>query len=131
MPYSKNVFINCPFDRDYYPLLKSLIFTILYLDFVPRIAQTQSSGKSRIEQIMEHIEQSMYGIHDLSRSRALKKGEFPRFNMPYELGLDIGCYRYGGAKYKNKRRLKSGMLITSFTSTYLPSSVPKVIKTKV
>jgi hypothetical protein len=54
---------------------------------------------------MDHIEQSRFGIHDLSRSRALKKNEFPRFNMPYELGLDIGCNRYGGAKHRNKRIL--------------------------
>jgi hypothetical protein len=103
MPYSKNVFINCPFDPNYYPLLKSLVFTVLYLDFSPRISQTKSSAKSRIDQIMEHVEASMYGIHDLSRSRAMKKGEFPRFNMPYELGLDIGCSRYGGAKHKDKK----------------------------
>jgi len=103
MPYNKNVFINCPFDSKYYPLLKSLVFTILYLDFVPLTSQTRSSGKSRIEQIMELIDESMYGIHDLSRSRPLKRGEFPRFNMPYELGLDIGCHRYGKAKHKEKK----------------------------
>lgn len=83
--------------------MKSLVFTILYLDLTPRISQTRSSSRSRIEQIMEHIEESMYGIHDLSRSKALKDGELPRFNMPYELGLDIGCVRYGGARHRNKK----------------------------
>lgn len=105
MPYNKNVFINCPFDKDYAPLLKSLVFTLTYLDFKPRISQTKSSSVSRIEQIMAHIRESMYGIHDLSRSRALKKGEFPRFNMPYELGLDIGCSKYGSSKHKRKKIL--------------------------
>jgi hypothetical protein len=103
MPYHKNVFINCPFDNDYYPLLNSLIFTVLYLDFVPRLSQTRSSSRSRVEQIMEHIDHSMYGIHDLSRSKALKDGDLPRFNMPYELGLDVGCHRYGGRKHQRKK----------------------------
>lgn len=103
MPYDRNVFINCPFDDDYFPLLKSLVFTVLYLDFTPLVSQTKSSGKNRIEQIMEHIDQAIYGIHDLSRSRALKSGEFPRFNMPYELGLDIGCARYGNRRHRTKK----------------------------
>jgi molybdopterin converting factor small subunit len=32
-------------------------------------------------------------------------GELPRFNMPYELGLDIGALEYGGRKLKTKRIL--------------------------
>jgi hypothetical protein len=31
--------------------------------------------------------------------------ELPRFNMPYELGLDIGCWEYGSRRYKDKRTL--------------------------
>lgn len=103
MPYHKNVFINCPFDADYHPFLKSLIFTVLYLDFVPRLSQTRSSARNRVEQIMELIDQSMYGIHDLSRCKSLKDGDFPRFNMPYELGLDVGSHRYGGQRHQRKR----------------------------
>ncbi len=32
----KNVFINCPFDPEYYPLLRPLLFTIVYLGFNPK-----------------------------------------------------------------------------------------------
>ena len=32
-------------------------------------------------------------------------GELPRFNMPYELGLDIGALEYGSRKLKTKRIL--------------------------
>ncbi len=35
----------------------------------------------------------------------MKDGEYPQFNMPYELGLDIGCKEYGGKKYAAKKCL--------------------------
>ena len=38
MAFAKNVFVNCPFDRDFYPLLRPLLFTIIYLGLKPRIA---------------------------------------------------------------------------------------------
>ena len=28
--YESNVFINCPFDKEYYALLRPLLFTIIY-----------------------------------------------------------------------------------------------------
>jgi len=91
MPFETNVFINCPFDNEYKPLLKALVFTILYLDLKPILSETLSSGNIRVNQIKGHIRNSKYGIHDLSRSRPMSLGEFPRFNMPYELGLDVGA----------------------------------------
>jgi hypothetical protein len=105
MPFNTNVFINCPFDADYRPLLKALIFTLLYLELEPRLSQTISSSTVRVNQIKQHIKNSKYSIHDLSRSKPLKKNELPRFNMPYELGLDIGCGEYGGKKFAGKRAL--------------------------
>ncbi|MEO8961079.1 MAG: hypothetical protein ABI325_04305 [Ginsengibacter sp.] len=35
----------------------------------------------------------------------MKKDELPRFNMPYELGLDLGACEYGGKRLKTKRTL--------------------------
>jgi hypothetical protein len=32
-------------------------------------------------------------------------GEHYRLNMPFELGLDLGCRRFGGAPYSEKRTL--------------------------
>ena len=32
-------------------------------------------------------------------------GDLPRFNMPYELGLDIGSIEYGSRKLKSKKIL--------------------------
>lgn len=105
MAFDKNVFINCPFDSEYSVLLRPLLFTIIYFDLEPLLSQTQSSSNIRINQIKRHIRDSKFGIHDLSRSKALKKNELPRFNMPYELGLDIGCVEYGGKKFKEKKIL--------------------------
>lgn len=105
MPFESNVFINCPFDKDYTPLLRTLTFVLLYLELEPNLSQTLSSSTIRINQIKQHIKNCKYSIHDLSRSKALKKGELPRFNMPYELGLDIGASEYGGKKLQAKKAL--------------------------
>ena len=105
MPFEKNVFINCPFDDDYVKLLRPLLFTVIYLEFEPKISQTVSSANIRINQIKKNIQESKFGIHDLSRCRPLKQNELPRFNMPYELGLDIGCSEYGNKRHKQKKIL--------------------------
>lgn len=105
MPFETNVFINCPFDPDYTTLLRPLTFTLQYLNFTPLLSQTLSSGNIRVNQIKEYIRNCKYSIHDLSRSRPLKKADLPRFNMPYELGLDLGACEYGGPKLKTKRTL--------------------------
>jgi len=35
----------------------------------------------------------------------MRKNELPRFNMPYALGLDIGCAEFGIKKFKEKKIL--------------------------
>ena len=95
MSYDTNVFINCPFDDDYMPLLKPMLFTIKKLGFKPRISLERSdSAEVRLEKIKELIENSKFGIHDLSRARARIIGEYFRLNMPFELGIDLGCRIY-------------------------------------
>ncbi len=92
MPFDRNVFINCPFDEEYLPLLRPLLFTILYLALNPRIAlESLDSGRPRIDKIVELIQESQYAIHDLSRLQAREAGEYFRLNMPFELGIDVGC----------------------------------------
>ena len=105
MPFQINVFINCPFDNDYQLLLRPLLFTVLYLGYKPKISQTQSSSDIRVNQIKSYIKDSKFGIHDLSRCKPLKEGDLPRFNMPYELGLDVGCLEFGSRKLKTKKIL--------------------------
>ena len=88
--FDTNVFINCPFDEEYKTFLHPMLFTIVYLGLHPQIAQTTDSGNTRMERIIELIKKSKYSIHDLSRSVSTAAGEVARFNMPFELGLDIG-----------------------------------------
>nr|MCU0882759.1 hypothetical protein [Hyphomonadaceae bacterium] len=89
--FERSVFINCPFDEAYAPLLGAMAFCVTELGYFPRFApENANNAANRLERIIDLIRTSRFGIHDLSRSRALKKGEYARFNMPFELGVDYG-----------------------------------------
>lgn len=104
--FSKNVFINCPFDDQFIPLLRSILFVIIYLGFTPRIALERfDSGEARINKIINLIEASKFSIHDLSRIKSSEKSEYFRLNMPFELGVDIGCKIFKDGKAKDKKCL--------------------------
>lgn len=104
--FEKNIFINCPFDDEYIPLLRPLLFTIILLGFNPRIASESSdSGELRINRICELINISKFSIHDLSRIRAQRKNEFYRLNMAFELGIEYGCRCFGTNQLKEKKFL--------------------------
>lgn len=106
MAFETNVFVNCPFDDDYKSLLRPILFCVYRLGFQPRIASERlDGGEPRIEKIVELIEDSKYAIHDLSRMRAKRAGELFRLNMPLELGIDIGCKRFKGAPWTDKKCL--------------------------
>ena len=106
MSFERSVFINCPFDKEYLPLLRSLLFTVLRLGLKPRLAlESSDAAEPRIEKIIRIIAESKFGIHDLSRCQALKKGQMFRLNMPLELGLDIGCRRFQTGRWQRKRCL--------------------------
>jgi hypothetical protein len=105
MAFDNNVFINCPFDDDYQPILKSILFTIISCGYQPLLSENKDSSESRLHSIQNLIEASRYSIHDLSRMEASKKGQLARFNMPFELGMDFGCKRYKGGEQINKKCL--------------------------
>lgn len=86
----KNVFINCPFDNQYFVLLKPLLFSLIYIELIPQISETSDSGEIRLHKIKGLMSNSKYSIHDLSRMEPLKNKELPRFNMPFECGIDFG-----------------------------------------
>ena len=95
-PFERSVFVNCPFDEPYAPLLQAIAFCVTDLGFVPRIApENADNAANRLERIVELIRGSRYGIHDLSRCKSTVIGEFARLNMPFELGLDHACARFG------------------------------------
>lgn len=106
MSFERNVFINCPFDADYRPILRPILFCIIALGLRPRIALERfDSAEPRLTKIIELIRESRFAIHDLSRAQASQAGEFYRLNMPFELGLDVGCRQFGGAPLGAKRCL--------------------------
>ena len=104
--FSKSVFINCPFDKEYQSLLQPLLFTIVYFGFHPRISSERSDSlEQRVEKILMLIKECQYSIHDLSRVKSKKEKEFYRLNMPFELGIDYGCRRVSTNRLKNKKCL--------------------------
>jgi len=104
--FERNVFINCPFDDEYRPLLDALLFVVVFLGFNPKIASESSdSGELRINKICSLIRQSKYSIHDLSRLQSRKKNEFFRLNMPFELGIEYGCRAFSRGRLATKRCL--------------------------
>lgn len=106
MAFETNVFVNCPFDEKYLPLLRPLLFAVIYLGFKPRIAlEAIDSGELRLDKIVELIRESKFSIHDLSRSEASAPGELYRLNMPFELGVDFGCRLFGRPRQRLKRTL--------------------------
>lgn len=104
--FEQSIFINCPFDADYDPILQAILFTAVYLGFYPRLSRERNdSAETRVEKITGLIEASLFSIHDLSRCVARNKGEHFRLNMPFELGIDWACRRYYGSGRGAKRFL--------------------------
>lgn len=103
MGYDENVFINCPFDGEYMPLFRALVFAVQFCGFVPRSALELDDGSEvRIGKIVRIIAESRYGIHDLSRTELDVASQLPRFNMPLELGLFLGAKFYGASVHQAK-----------------------------
>jgi len=104
--FHNSVFINCPFDEEYAPLFEAMIFCCIYAGFQPQLANVSlENGENRFEKISNLIKASQYSVHDLSRCRAEKEGEFLRMNMPFECGLDFGFRKSGNAMLRRKKFL--------------------------
>jgi hypothetical protein len=101
--YEDSVFLNVPFDRKYSRLFDALVFSVHDCGFTARSAlEIDDSGRARVEKILDIIEQSKYGIHDISRAGIDRQTGLARFNMPLELGFFLGAKRYGSAKDRQK-----------------------------
>jgi hypothetical protein len=84
----------------------AIVFTVVDCGFVPRSALEEvDSGQVRVMRIRELIRSSKYAIHDLSRVEVTATSPLPRFNMPFEFGLDMGCRWFGDGELKAKRCL--------------------------
>ena len=110
--FNYNVFINCPFDDEYKPIFDAIVFTIYLTGFQARSAlEASNAATNRLQKIMNVVAQCKYGIHDISRTE-LGENNLPRFNMPLELGLDLGASKYGS------RQLRSKTLLVLDTTPY-------------
>jgi hypothetical protein len=106
MSFDRSVFVNCPFDKEYDPILQAILFTVLRLGFTPRLAsESLDSADTRLAKICSLISACKYSIHDLSRCVSTKAGEHFRMNMPFELGIDYGYRQFGPEAAKHKRFL--------------------------
>ena len=82
------VFLNCPFDREYEPLLDAVVFTCVHAGFFPLIASSSGSvAAPRLERILRSLASARFSIHDLSRCHGEGDENLARFNMPLELGM--------------------------------------------
>ncbi|MDX6464400.1 MAG: hypothetical protein QOE55_8097 [Acidobacteriaceae bacterium] len=97
-----DVFINCPFDSRYEPIFTAIVFSVYDLGFVARCSlEEDDASEYRLAKIERMIEECRFGINDLSAVELGATTGLPRFNMPFELGLFLGCRRYGP---KNQNR---------------------------
>ncbi len=88
---ASSVFINCPFDPEYEPLMNAIVFSVVCCGFTPRVAMESGDvAVSRIERICASLHDSRYSIHDLSRCTGEGDSNLARFNMPLELGMAMG-----------------------------------------
>jgi len=102
----RSVFINCPFDKQYAPLLRAIVFAVVDCGFSPRCALEKSdAGEVRIQKIYRVIGECGLGIHDLSRTQLDDRTELPRFNMPLELGIFLGAKFLGTEQQLHKQCL--------------------------
>jgi hypothetical protein len=98
-----DVFINCPFDPNYKRIFDAIVFAIFYLGFRARSAlEVDDATENRLEKIERIIERCRYGIHDISAAGLDAATGLPRFNMPMELGLFLGCKRFGSDAQRKK-----------------------------
>ena len=53
-PFEQSVFINCPFDEDYAPLLQAIAFCVTDLDFYPRLAPEKAdNAANRLDRVVD------------------------------------------------------------------------------
>ena len=101
--YTSSVFINCPFDDVYGPILDVLVFAVFDCGFEPRCAmEIDDSAQVRIDKIFSIINECKFSIHDISRTESDPDTGLPRFNMPLELGMFLGARRFGGKRHGDK-----------------------------
>lgn len=94
--YDDRVFINCPFDDKYKPILDGIVFAIHDLGFQARHALIDNGTVLRVQRIAEELRAARYSVHDISRVEVSETslGDVPRFNMPFEAGIAYALHAF-------------------------------------
>ena len=103
--FANRVFINCPFDPGYDEIFRASTYTIIACGFYPVSALQQNDGGPRLDKLSKLIKSCKYSIHDISMVELDNESKLPRFNMPFELGIDYGCRTYGAPALRGKNFL--------------------------
>jgi hypothetical protein len=83
-------------------MFRAIVFAAQDAGFVPRCSlELADATQNRLAKIEAIIAECRYGIHDISRTEPSPAG-LPRFNMPFEFGVFLGCKRYGGPDQRSK-----------------------------
>jgi hypothetical protein len=102
---NSQVFINCPFSKDYKPLFEAIVFAVADCGFKPRCAlEADDAGEVRFAKIIRIIKSCAYGVHDLSFMELDPNTKLARLNMSFELGLFLGARHFGSRKIRDKTR---------------------------
>jgi hypothetical protein len=102
-PFDRSVFINCPFDDEFAPILQAIAFCVSNMGFFPRIAtENPDNSANRLDRVVELVRGSKLAIHDISRCKSIAANQFMRLNMPFELGIDFGFQIFGDEQGKSK-----------------------------
>jgi hypothetical protein len=84
--------------------MRAACFAIMACGYAPRCALDYSdSGAVRFTEIVKMITGCDRSIHDISRVELDRKSRMPRFNMPLELGADLGL-RLAGPPLQRRRK---------------------------
>ena len=103
---AEDVFINCRFDPDWQDRFEALAFAVIGCGFRVRCAkELEDAAGTRIEKLYRIIQESRFGIHDISCVQLDPVTGLPRFNMPLELGFFLAAKQYGGTGQREKRCL--------------------------
>lgn len=106
LQYEHGVFVNCPMDNGYLPVMQAVVFALYDCGYEAHSAlEVTDASQVRFEKINSLIAGCQFGVHDISRTELDAATGLPRFNMPLELGLFLGAKRFGTGKQKQKNCL--------------------------
>lgn len=107
--FERTVFINCPFDERYLNKLHAIVFVVLDCGLRPSLAiDVDNADQHRLIKITKLVRNAKFGIHDISATTLSGKLRYPRFNMPFELGLSMGASRFESPSRRRRLLILEG-----------------------